>query len=77
MMTCVGAGAECQTDDDGCWPPPPHTHTRPCPLQAKSMGAEFLTVEIEESGEGQGGYAKEMSKEFIDAEVRGGGVGRR
>lgn len=27
-------------------------------------------VEIEESGEGQGGYAKEMSKEFIDAEVR-------
>lgn len=37
--------------------------------QAKSLGAEFLTVEIEESGEGQGGYSKEMSKEFIDAEV--------
>ena len=37
--------------------------------QVKSMGAEFLTVEIAESGEGQGGYAKEMSKEFIDAEM--------
>ncbi|HEY5947526.1 MAG TPA: Re/Si-specific NAD(P)(+) transhydrogenase subunit alpha [Kofleriaceae bacterium] len=36
--------------------------------QVKSMGAEFLTVKIQESGEGQGGYAKEMSKEFIDAE---------
>ena len=38
--------------------------------QAKSMGAEFLTVEVKESGEGTGGYAKEMSQEFIDAEVR-------
>ncbi len=37
--------------------------------QAKSLGAEFLTVELEESGEGIGGYAKEMSKEFLDAEV--------
>jgi NAD(P) transhydrogenase subunit alpha len=36
--------------------------------QVKSMGAEFLTVKVQESGEGQGGYAKEMSKEFIDAE---------
>jgi H+-translocating NAD(P) transhydrogenase subunit alpha len=36
--------------------------------QVKSMGAEFLTVSIQESGEGQGGYAKEMSKAFIDAE---------
>ena len=36
--------------------------------QVKSMGAEFLTVSIKEAGEGQGGYAKEMSKEFIDAE---------
>ena len=36
--------------------------------QIKSLGGEFLTVEIQESGEGQGGYAKEMSKEFIDAE---------
>ena len=38
--------------------------------QAKSMGAEFLTVDIEESGEGAGGYAKEMSKEFIEAEMK-------
>jgi hypothetical protein len=37
--------------------------------QAKSLGAEFLTVELEESGEGQGGYAKEMSPAFIAAEV--------
>lgn len=28
-------------------------------------------VDLQESGEGQGGYAKEMSKEFIEAEVRG------
>ncbi|GAB4817580.1 hypothetical protein N2152v2_004626 [Parachlorella kessleri] len=38
--------------------------------QAKSLGAEFLTVELEESGEGQGGYAKEMSPEFIAAEMK-------
>ena len=37
--------------------------------QAKSLGAEFLTVHLKESGEGQGGYAKEMSPEFIAAEV--------
>ena len=37
--------------------------------QAKSLGAEFLTVRLKESGEGQGGYAKEMSPEFIAAEV--------
>ncbi|MBM74950.1 MAG: NAD(P)(+) transhydrogenase (Re/Si-specific) subunit alpha [Proteobacteria bacterium] len=37
--------------------------------QVKSMGAEFLTVEIEESGDGGGGYAKTMSKEFIAAEM--------
>ncbi|MEZ4364137.1 MAG: Re/Si-specific NAD(P)(+) transhydrogenase subunit alpha [Kofleriaceae bacterium] len=37
--------------------------------QVKSLGGEFLTVTIKESGEGQGGYAKEMSKEFLDAEM--------
>lgn len=37
--------------------------------QAKSLGAEFLTVDLEESGEGTGGYAKEMSPEFIAAEM--------
>jgi NAD(P) transhydrogenase subunit alpha len=36
--------------------------------QVKSLGGEFLTVTIQESGEGQGGYAKEMSKEFLEAE---------
>merc|ERR1711963_833392 len=38
--------------------------------QVHSMGAEFLEVEIEESGETEGGYAKEMSKEFIEAEMK-------
>ena len=37
--------------------------------QVESMGGEFLTVEIEEDGAGAGGYAKEMSKEFIEAEM--------
>jgi H+-translocating NAD(P) transhydrogenase subunit alpha len=36
--------------------------------QIKSLGGEFLTVSIQESGEGQGGYAKQMSKEFLEAE---------
>lgn len=43
---------------------------RPAALeQFKSFGAEPLEVNIKESGEGVGGYAKEMSKEFIDAEM--------
>jgi len=37
--------------------------------QVESMGGEFLTVEIEEDGAGTGGYAKQMSKEFIEAEM--------
>ena len=37
--------------------------------QVESLGADFLTVEMEESGEGGGGYAKEMSQEFLDAEM--------
>lgn len=37
--------------------------------QIQSVGAEFLTVNVKESGEGTGGYAKEMSQEFIDAEM--------
>ncbi|MFA0810954.1 Re/Si-specific NAD(P)(+) transhydrogenase subunit alpha [Microbulbifer epialgicus] len=37
--------------------------------QVESMGAEFLTVEVEEEGSGSGGYAKEMSREFIEAEM--------
>eukprot|EP00931_Biecheleriopsis_adriatica_P107668 TRINITY_DN81992_c0_g1_i1.p1 TRINITY_DN81992_c0_g1~~TRINITY_DN81992_c0_g1_i1.p1 ORF type:complete len:1128 (+),score=287.83 TRINITY_DN81992_c0_g1_i1:58-3441(+) len=37
--------------------------------QVESVGAQFLQVEIEEEGEGSGGYAKEMSKEFLEAEM--------
>ncbi|MBA3971442.1 MAG: Re/Si-specific NAD(P)(+) transhydrogenase subunit alpha [Bacteroidetes bacterium] len=37
--------------------------------QIESMGAEFLTVEIEEDGATASGYSKEMSKEFIAAEM--------
>ncbi|MTI14209.1 Re/Si-specific NAD(P)(+) transhydrogenase subunit alpha [Sansalvadorimonas verongulae] len=37
--------------------------------QVESMGGEFLTVDITEDGAGSGGYAKEMSKEFIEAEM--------
>merc|ERR1711874_459045 len=38
--------------------------------QVESMGAEFLEVAIEEDGSTEGGYAKEMSKEFIEAEMK-------
>ena len=34
------------------------------------MGAEFIEVNIQEEGDGAGGYAKTMSKEFIEAEMR-------
>lgn len=37
--------------------------------QVESFGAEFLEVNLKESGEGAGGYAKEMSPEFIKAEM--------
>jgi NAD(P) transhydrogenase subunit alpha len=37
--------------------------------QVESLGAEFLELEFEEDGTGSGGYAKTMSKEFIDAEM--------
>lgn len=36
--------------------------------QVESMGAEFLTINLEEDGSTAGGYSKEMSKEFIEAE---------
>jgi NAD(P) transhydrogenase len=46
--------------------------TRPAvKVQVRSLGAEFLEVKgFEESGAGKGGYAKEMSKEFIEAEMK-------
>lgn len=39
--------------------------------QVESMGADFLMLEFDEDedGAGEGGYAKVMSKEFIDAEM--------
>ncbi len=36
--------------------------------QVESLGGEFLTIHMEESGDGAGGYAKEMSQAFLDAE---------
>ena len=38
--------------------------------QVQSLGAEFVEVELQEDGSGAGGYAKEMSKEFIEAEMK-------
>lgn len=40
--------------------------------QVESMGAEFLELEYEEEedGSGEGGYAKVMSKAFIEAEMK-------
>jgi NAD(P) transhydrogenase len=38
--------------------------------QVQSLGAEFIEVEIAEDGSGAGGYAKVMSKEFIEAEMK-------
>jgi len=37
--------------------------------QVESMGAEFLMLDFEEEGSGEGGYAKVMSEEFIKAEM--------
>ena len=38
--------------------------------QVQSLGAEFVEVDFKEDGSGAGGYAKEMSKEFIEAEMK-------
>ncbi len=37
--------------------------------QVESMNADFLLLEFEEDGSGEGGYAKVMSEEFIAAEM--------
>lgn len=37
--------------------------------QIQSMGAEFLTINIDEDGSTSSGYSKTMSKEFIEAEM--------
>jgi NAD(P) transhydrogenase subunit alpha len=36
--------------------------------QIESMGAEYLTIDLEEDGTGAGGYGKAMSDAFMDAE---------
>jgi len=33
--------------------------------QVESLGGKFIDLPVQESGEGQGGYAKEMSKDFL------------
>jgi len=38
--------------------------------QVQSLGAEFIEVDMKEDGSGAGGYAKVMSKEFIEAEMK-------
>jgi NAD(P) transhydrogenase subunit alpha len=38
--------------------------------EVKSLGGEFLELDFEEDGAGSGGYAKVMSKEFIEAEMK-------
>ncbi|MBK8464461.1 MAG: Re/Si-specific NAD(P)(+) transhydrogenase subunit alpha [Chloracidobacterium sp.] len=40
-----------------------------CMDQVASMGAEFLELDIKEEGEGKGGYAKQMSDDFLKAEM--------
>ena len=37
--------------------------------QVESLGGQFLTVNLDEDGSSTDGYAKTMSKEFIDAEM--------
>ena len=36
--------------------------------QVESLGAQFLKFDFKESGEGEGGYAKQMSEAYIEAE---------
>lgn len=44
--------------------------TRPAAKeQAESLGAEFLMVSVEEDGSGSGGYAKEMSEAYKQAQA--------
>ena len=37
--------------------------------QVTSMGGQFIEFDFDESGEGEGGYAKQMSEDFLKAEV--------
>lgn len=45
--------------------------TRPAVQEeVQSLGGDFLLLDFEEDGAGSGGYAKVMSKEFIEAEMK-------
>ena len=45
--------------------------TRPAVKEeVQSLGGDFLMLDFEEEGDGSGGYAKVMSKEFIEAEMK-------
>ena len=45
--------------------------TRPAVQEeVRSLGGDFLMLDFEEDGAGSGGYAKVMSKEFIEAEMK-------
>ncbi|KAG5949105.1 hypothetical protein E4U53_006025 [Claviceps sorghi] len=45
--------------------------TRPAAReQVQSLGAEFIEVDVDEDGSGAGGYAKEMSNDFLEAEMK-------
>ena len=45
--------------------------TRPAVQEeVKSLGGDFLMLHFDEDGAGSGGYAKVMSKEFIEAEMK-------
>ena len=37
--------------------------------QVESLGGTFLRVDLEEDGQGAGGYAKEMSEQYKQKEV--------
>ncbi|KAI5635359.1 4TM region of pyridine nucleotide transhydrogenase, mitoch domain-containing protein [Phthorimaea operculella] len=36
--------------------------------QIESLGAQFITMDMKEEGAGEGGYAKQMSEDFLNAE---------
>ena len=44
------------------------TRAPPCASRSRAWAAQFLEFEFKEAGEGEGGYAKEMSEAYIAAE---------
>ena len=85
QITAAGKGAACKSSCDWrrcCWAGSDwHSPVtgRDCQAfdvrpevaeQIESMGAEFLMLEFEEDGSGEGGYAKPASPEFIEKEMQ-------